>query len=107
MDKNSKKKERKLNSVIDKYKSKYLYDKEAVKDVNSSKIWSQDELKIAVSDIQNEDKAVGREREILGIRKCPFPTVTSVSSCEREILPAAGSSEIFLNSTLLDSESLN
>ena len=107
MDKNGKKKERKLNSVIDKYKSKYLYDKELIKDINSNKIWSQDELKIAVSDIESNDKSVRREREILGIKKCPFPTVTSVSCCEREILPAAGSSEIFLNSTLLDSENLN
>ena len=62
-----------------------MYDKVAVKEINSSKVWSQDELKIAVSDIENEDKAIGREREILGISKCSFSMVTSVS-CEREIL---------------------
>ena len=77
----------KMNKVIDRYKSKYLSS--AASDVLVGK------FNLSVSDI-----------DISGSNKCPFPTVTSVS-CEKEILTAAGSSEIFLNSTLLDSENLN
>ena len=77
----------KMNKVIDRYKSKYLSS--AASD-GSGKCNN-----LSVSDI-----------DISGNKKCPFPTVTSVS-CEREILTAAGSSGIFLNSTLLDSENLN
>jgi len=77
----------KMNKVIDRYKSKYLSS--AASDVSGK---CND---LSVSDIV-----------ISGNKKCPFPTVTSVP-CKREILTAAGSSEIFLNSTLLDSENLH
>ena len=63
----------KMNKVIDRYKSKYLSS--AASDVSGK---CND---LSVSDIV-----------ISGNKKCPFPTVTSVS-CEKEILTAAGSSK--------------